>query len=303
MAPADQPAADARARLQASTRRGLLATMLGVVVSSVLAVIKVGAGILGHSYALVADGIESLLDIMSSMIVWGSLRIATQPANERFPYGYTKAEPLAGLAVATALFGAAIWITVHSIHEIRHPDRLPAPFTLVVLVLVVTTKEVLFRVLVRTGESIGSKAMQADAWHHRSDSLTSIAAFLGISIALWGGPGYESADDWAALFAAGVIVYNAARLFRSTWTEVLDVSAPEAVVQAIRDTAAAVEGVKAIDKCRVRRSGLALFVEIHVVVDGGISVREGHDLGHRVKDALLATDHGILDVAVHIEPF
>lgn len=292
----------AQEALAKATGRGIRATRAGIVASAALAVVKILSGVLGNSYALIADGVESLLDIMSSLIVWGSMKIAAQPANERFPYGYGKAEPLGALAVATALLGAAVGISIESIREIHTPHHAPEPFTLVVLVCVVLSKEVMFRVLYRIGESIGSRALQTDAWHHRSDSLTSIAAFIGISIALLAGKGFESADDWAALFAAGVIAFNGSRLFRSAWREILDVSPPEETVERVRAIAGAVESVAKIDKCKVRRSGLSLFVDIHVVVDGELPVRTGHDIAHRVKDALLSSGLGILDAAVHIEP-
>lgn len=293
---------DKEAVFASAAQRGAQATVLGIVASTVLAIVKVVSGLVGNSYALIADGVESMLDIMSSMVVWGSLKIAAQPANERHPYGYGKAEPLAALAVATALLGAAVGIAIQSAREIRTPHHMPEPFTLYVLVAVVAIKEIMFRLLFRTGESIGSQALRTDAWHHRSDALTSVAAFIGIAFALYMGPGYESADDWAALFAAGVIAFNGGRLFRSAWREILDVSAPGETIGRVRDLAASVPGVAAIDKCRVRRSGLAFFVDIHVVVDGGLTVRCGHDIAHSVKDALLLSDLGILDAAIHIEP-
>lgn len=288
--------------LARATGRGVRATAFGILASTVLAVVKIVSGVVGHSYALIADGIESMLDIMSSVVVWSSLKIAAQPANEQFPYGYGKAEPLGAMAVATALLGAAVGIVIQSVREILHPHHAPAPFTLVVLVGVVIAKEIMFRILIRVGESIGSRAVQTDAWHHRSDSLTSIAAFLGISIALMAGEGFESADDWAAVFAAGVIAFNGVRLFRSAWREILDVSPPEEIVNRVRRIAAAVDSVAQIDKCRVRRSGLSLFVDIHVMVDGDLTVRTGHDIAHEVKDALLSSGLGIMDAAIHIEP-
>ena len=296
------PPQDPDLALHAAASEGVRATVWGIVASSCLAVIKVIAGVLGNSYALIADGIESMLDIVSSMVVWGSLRIAAQPATERYPYGFGKAEPLAALAIATALLGAAVGIAIQSIAEIRTPHHTPAPFTLVVLVGVILTKEVMFRFLFRTGKSIGSKAMQTDAWHHRSDSLTSLAAFIGISIAIFMGKGYESADDWAALFAAGVIAYNGTRLFRSALREVLDVSPSPELIEQIRRISGSVPDVVDIEKCRVRTSGLVLFIDLHVIVDGQISVRQGHDISHRVKEALLESKLGIRDVTVHIEP-
>lgn len=293
---------DAEERLRLAAGRGMHATAWGIVASTVLAAVKVVAGIVGHSYALVADGIESMLDIMSSMVVWGSLRVASHPATEDYPYGFGKAEPLAALAVATALMGAAVGIAIQSIIEIRTPHHLPAPFTFAVLIFVILAKETMFRILFRTGKKIGSKAMQTDAWHHRSDSLTSIAALIGISFALFAGEGYESADDWAALFAAGVIAFNGGRLFRNALREILDVSPPPEAVDRIKAVAQSVPEVLELDKCRVRTSGLAMFVDLHVVVDGTLSVNDGHRIAHEVKDALLAAKMGIRDVTVHIEP-
>ncbi|HEX6961016.1 MAG TPA: cation diffusion facilitator family transporter [Lacipirellula sp.] len=284
------------------TERGLRAAILAMAVSAVLGGVKVVAGVVGHSYALIADGVESLLDIVSSLAVWGSLKIAATDPNHRFPYGYGKVEPLAGLTIAAGLVVVAAVLAVQSVHEIRSPHQTPAAFTLLVLVVVVAIKELLFRWLVKTGREIESRALVSDAWHHRSDAVTSIAAFIGISIALWGGEGYESADDWAALAACAVIAFNGYRLFRSALSDVLDAAPPAETLGRIREIAAGVEGVAAIDDCRARKSGLGWLVDIHVEVDGSMSVREGHRIAHDVKDALLAGDAGVLDALVHIEP-
>ncbi|MCA9188760.1 MAG: cation diffusion facilitator family transporter [Pirellulaceae bacterium] len=292
----------ANSKITDAAGRGVRAIVRAILSSIILASIKVVGGILGNSYALIADGVESMLDILSSLVVLGSLKISAQPANDRHPYGYGKVEPLAALVVATALLVAAVGIGIQSVREIRTPHHAPAVFTLVILVVVVITKESMFRVLRGTGQSIGSDSMQVDAWHHRSDSLTSVAAFIGISIALVAGPGYEAADDWAALFAAVVIAYNGVRLFRSSWREVLDVAPPPEVMENVRAISASVDGVHGIDKCRIRKSGLGMFVDIHVVVDGCMTVREGHRLSHRVKDRLLEKVDGVQDVLVHIEP-
>lgn len=291
-----------RTHVRALVNQGIRTTLLGVVVSAILGAVKIIAGILGNSYALIADGIESMLDIISSLAVWGGLRLASNPPNERFPYGYGKAEPLATLAVAIALVSAATGIAIQSVREILTPHHAPAPFTLFVLVGVVLTKEMLFRRMSRTGSEIGSRAVIADAWHHRADSITSMAAFVGISVALIAGPGYESADDWAALVACVVILANGYRLLRSALGDIADAAPDPDVEKRIRDLATTVTGVQGIDKCRVRRSGLVLFVEIHVVVDGKLSVRAGHDIAHNVKDLLLDSSLTIQDVAVHVEP-
>lgn len=284
------------------TERGVRITVLGILVSIALAAIKIITGVLGNSYALIADGVESIVDVMSSLVVLGSLKIASSPPTAGFPYGYGKVEPLAAMIVATALLVTALGIAIQSVREILTPHYLPAPYTLVVLVGVVATKEVMFRILSTTGKSIGSQAMQTDAWHHRSDALTSVAAFLGISIALTAGEGYESADDWAALFACAVIGFNGQRFFRSALREVLDAAPPVETLNRIRDISLSIERVMAIEKCRVRRSGLGLFVDIHVVVDGALPVSKGHFIAHQVKNALIESGLRVLDVVVHIEP-
>ena len=292
----------ARADAAVQAARGMRAALMAMGVSGVLGAVKVIAGVAGHSYALIADGVESLLDIVSSIAVWGSLKVAAADPNHRFPYGYGKAEPLAGLVIAAGLVVVAGVLSVQSIHEIRKPHQAPEAFTLIVLIVVVAVKELLFRWLVRTGREIESRAMESDAWHHRSDALTSIAAFIGISIALWGGEGYEAADDWAALAACALIAFNGVRLFRNALREILDAAPPAEDLARIRDIAASVPGVTGIDDCRARKSGLGWLVDIHVEVDGDMPVREGHRIAHEVKDALLASEAGVLDALVHIEP-
>jgi cation diffusion facilitator family transporter len=288
--------------VEASASSGIWASLSGVLVSVALGSVKIVTGTLGNSYALIADGVESMLDVVSGLAVAGSLKIASQPPDEKYPYGYGKVEPAAALAIATGLLAAAVGIAIQSVREIRTPHHTPAPYTLIVLVLVVVTKELLFRFLLRAGSEIASRALQTDAWHHRSDSLTSLAAFVGISIALWGGEGYESADDWAALFAAAVIAFNGVRLSRSAWREIIDASLPGHIVDEIREIARRVDGVAGIDMCRVRKSGLGLWVDIHVEVHGDMSVRDGHEIAHRVKDALKESGHNVMDAVVHVEP-
>ena len=190
--------------------------LVGVAVNTMLASLKILSGVFGNSYALIADGIESTADIVTSLVVWGGLRVAETPANERHPYGYGKAEALAGVVAALGILVAAVVIAVQAIREILTPHHLPHWSTLLVLLLVVATKESLARWTSRVGEKADSVSLQADAWHHRADAISSIAAFIGISIALVGGAGYEPADDWAALVACAVIGYSGIRLLMMT---------------------------------------------------------------------------------------
>ena len=285
-----------------SIETGLRLSKLALVINAALAAVKITAGVLGHSYVLIADGIESTADIFSSVVVWSGLRVAVIPADENHPFGHGKAESVASVIVSMLLLGAALLIAVESVREILTPHQAPAWFTLPVLFAVIVIKETLFRLAFRAGHSLESTALKSDAWHHRSDALTSAAAFVGISIALVGGPGYENADDWAALLACGVIAWNGLRLLRAALDEVMDAAVSPEVVAGVRKLAGDVEGVIAIEKCRIRKSGLHLALDIHVVVDGGVSVRRGHDIAHQVKDRLLQSQHRINDVTVHIEP-
>jgi cation diffusion facilitator family transporter len=276
--------------------------LVGVAVNAALAGLKIVAGVFGNSYALIADGIESTADIVTSLVVWGGLRVAATPANDRHPYGYGKAEALAGIVAALALLAAAGMIAVQSVREILTPHHLPHWSTLVVLVLVVAIKEGLARWVGQIGEGVESTALQADAWHHRSDALTSLAAFVGITIGLIGGPGYEPADDWAALAACLIITYSGLKLLRLAVRDILDVAPPKQFEDQVRQLALSVPGVRAVEKCRIRKSGMSYFVEIHVEVDGQATVREGHDIGGRVRSSLRGSPLRIADAFIHIEP-
>lgn len=277
--------------------------LLGMAVNAALASLKIVAGVFGNSYALIADGIESTADIVTSLVVWGGLRVSITPANEKHPYGYGKAESLAGIIAAIALLGAAAAIAFQSIREIWTPHHLPHWSTLVVLVLVVAVKESLARWVGKLGNEVDSSALQADAWHHRSDALTSLAAFLGISIGLIGGPGYEPADDWAALVACVVICYSGLRLLTIAVRELLDAAPPKHFEDQIRQLARDVDGVLDVEKCRIRKSGTTYFVEIHIEVDGAATVQQGHDIGGKVRSRLRNSSMRIADAFIHIEPY
>jgi cation diffusion facilitator family transporter len=267
-----------------------------------LAAAKITAGLLGNSYVLIADGIESALDIGGSAVIWGGLKFASRPPDETHPYGHGKAEPLAAGIVAVGVIIAAIGLAIQSGREIFMPHHAPAPFTLIVLIGVIVVKEFLYRSVIRLGKNVESTAVQTDAWHHRADVMTSSAAFVGISIALIGGERWNSADAWAALFACCVIAANGYRLLFPALHEMLDTAPRGEIVATIKMAAASVPGVLEVEKCLVRKMGLSFYVDLHVRVDGGISVRDGHHIAHQVKDAIKKTDSRIADVLVHVEP-
>lgn len=274
----------------------------GIWLNCALAAVKIAGGIWGHTYALIADGVESLLDILSSTVVWGALHMAARPPDADHPYGHGKAEPIAGMIVSLIIFVAAAWIGQHALHEIITPHIGPHWGTLPLLAGVVALKIVFSRRLGKAGRESSSNTVGIEAWHHYSDALTSAAAFVGISIAVIGGKGYESADDWAALAACFIIFWNGVGFFRTAINDVMDRAAPQAVEDEVRKIAASVPGVRGIDKCRVRKSGLSHLVDIHVEVDGQLSVREGHNIAGAVKHRLLGSPLHVTDVLVHIEP-
>lgn len=283
-------------------KRGLRATFIGLATNSVLTSAKLVAGIVGHSHALVADAVESLADIFSSVIVWRGLVIADAPADEDHPYGHGKAEPIAAAIVSAMLFLAAAWITIQAFREIGQPHSSPAPFTLVVLGVVVLIKENLFRFVLREAAVVESSAVQTDAWHHRSDAITSLAAAVGISVALIGGPGYESADDVAAIVAAAIITWNGWRLARPAINELMDRSPGREMSERIRGIAAMQPGVEGVEKCLVRKMGYHYYVDLHVEVAPEMTVQRSHEIAHDVKDRIRDEIDTVRDVLVHVEP-
>jgi cation diffusion facilitator family transporter len=286
------------ARLQ----RSLRATFLGLAANVVLTVAKFLAGIFGHSQALIADAVESLADIFSSIIVWRGLVVAETPPDDDHPYGHGKAEPIAAAIVSAMLLLAAGMIAFHSLSGILEPRVAPSAWTLIILVVVIAVKETLFRFVLRESETVSSSAVETDAWHHRSDAITSGAAFLGISISLVGGKGYESADNWAALAAACVIAWNGWRLLRPALNELMDRSPDRELIGKIRAAAGTIPGVGGVEKCFVRKMGYQFFVDMHVEVDPQISVENSHRIGHEVKDKVRAEIPSVRDVLIHIEP-
>ncbi|MCC6759074.1 MAG: cation transporter [Candidatus Omnitrophica bacterium] len=276
--------------------------IVSILVNLCLSAAKISAGLLGNSYALIADGIESLLDIFSSTVVWGGLKIGSLPPDDNHPYGHGKAESLAAMIVSCVLLFVATAIVIQSIKEIFLPHHAPASFTLVVLIVVVIIKEIFYRVVLKVGEEIGSLSIKSDAWHHRSDALTSLAAFVGIFIALVGGKGWESADDWAALFASGIIYYNGLKMWKAAVADIMDEDVSADLKEKVRSAAKNTPGVVDIEKCRIRKSGLDFLVDIHIVVSGMITVKDGHAIAHDVKNRLLAANIHVVDVMTHVEP-
>jgi len=283
--------------------RGIRLAQLGLLVNGVLALVKLVAGVLGNSYALIADAVESVADLFSSLIVWGGLRVAARSADDQYPFGYGKAESVSAMIVGLMLVGAAIGIAIEAVREVLSPDRAPAPFTLVVLVIVVLVKAVLFRIVNKGARDSGSPAVAADAWHHRADALSSAAAFIGISIELLGGPGWETADAWAALFASALIILNGVGIMRPAIQELMDHSPNEELLRAVDAAAHTVEGVLATEKLRARKSGTRFLLEMHVQAEPTLSLHDAHILSGKVKYAIRSAVPRVEGVLVHMEPY
>lgn len=288
--------------LERARRVGMRSVMLGMGVNIILAVVKGCAGVVGNSYALVADAIESAADVVTSGVVLLGVRLAGKPADANHPYGHGKFEPLAAACVSLVLLGAALFIAIESVREIFTPHHSPAPFTLVVLLVVVLVKELLARYVGTAGHDVGSIAVKTDAFHHRADAITSAAAFLGISIAVFGGPGFEMADDIAAVVAAVVIAVNALLLLRPALAELIDTAPDPEMSQTVRDIALRVPGVLGTHKCRVRKVGFVYFVDLDVLCSPDESIRHGHEVAHNVGERIHEALPEVAKVLVHVEP-
>ena len=277
-------------------------TYFSIVGNACLALIKWLAGYFGNSYALIADAIESTADIFSSFLVLFGIKYASRPADKNHPYGHGRVEPLITFLVVGFLITSATIIAHESIVNINTPHELPKPFTLIVLGLIIIWKEISYRIVIKKSIQTNSSSLKADAWHHRSDAITSVSAFIGISIALFFGKGYESADDWAALFGSAFIFYNSYLIFRPALSEIMDEHVYDDTIELIRMNSMKVEGVIATEKCHVRKIGMRYHVDLHAIVDRNISVRDGHEIAHRLKDKILEEMPDIADVFIHIEP-
>ncbi len=285
-----------------SEQTAIKATYFSIIGNTSLAIIKGFAGFFGNSYALIADAIESTADIFASFLVLFGIKYSNKPADDNHPYGHGRAEPLITFLVVGFLITSATIIAYESIINIRTPHELPKPWTLLVLGAIIIWKEYSFRVVIKRSIQTNSSSLRADAWHHRSDAITSVAAFLGISIALILGNGYESADDWAALFASGFILYNSYLIFRPALGEIMDEHLYDDLIAQIRLISLQVEGIIDTEKCFIRKAGMQYHVDLHAIVDSNSTVREGHDLAHKLKDTLREQIPELGHVLIHVEP-
>lgn len=277
-------------------------TYFSIIGNTSLALIKGLAGFFGNSYALIADAIESTTDIFASLLVLFGLKYANKPADENHPYGHGKIEPLVTFLVVAFLVTSATIIAYESIQNIQTPHKVPKSWTLFVLGSIILWKEISYRIVIKKSKQIHSSSLKADAWHHRSDAITSIMAFIGISIALIFGKGYETADDWAALLASVFILYNSYLIFRPALGEIMDEHLYDDLMKEIREESVKVKGIVGTEKCFIRKAGMKYHVDLHAIVNGKISVEEGHEISHQLKDHLRDKIPHLGHVLIHIEP-
>lgn len=277
-------------------------TYFSIVGNILLAALKGLAGLFGNSYALLADAIESTADIFASLLVLFGLKYANRPADKNHPYGHGRAETLITFLVVGFLIVSATIIAYESIQHIQTPHELPKAWTLFVLGGIIVWKEISYRIVLQKSKTTHSSSLKADAWHHRSDAITSVTALIGISIALIFGKGYETADDWAALLASAFILYNSYKIFRPALSEIMDEHVYDDLVKEIKEISLTVNGVIDTEKCFIRKAGLKYHVDLHATVKGDLTVKQGHDIAHLLKDTLREKLPQLGHVLIHVEP-
>lgn len=285
-----------------SSKTAIQTSIFSIIGNTLLVLIKGAAGILGNSYALIADAIESTADVFSSILVLIGLKYSSRPADENHPYGHGRFETLTTFAVIGFLVISATVIAYESIQNIKTPHESPKTFTLFILGGIIIFKELSYQYVIRKSKETHSTSLKADAWHHRSDAITSVMAFIGIAVAIFMGEGFEAADDWAALIASGIIIFNAYKIFRPVLREISDEQIYDDLITQIREIAVTVNGVVDTEKCHVRKMGMTYYVDLHMIVDGNISVIEGHKIAHDLKDEIQKQIPQVADVLVHTEP-
>lgn len=284
------------------SKTALRTSVFSIVGNILFAIIKFLAGVFGNSYALIADAIESTADVFSSVLVWAGLKYSTRPPDENHPYGHGRFETLSTFAVIGFLVVSATVIAYESIQNIKTPHEGPKVFTLYVLGGIILFKELSFQYVIRKSKQTNSSSLKADAWHHRSDAITSVMAFIGIAFAIFLGEGYEAADDVAALLASGIIIFNAYKIFKPVLSEISDEQIYDDLIREIREISLTVPGVIDTEKCHVRKMGMDYYVDLHMIVEGNISVIEGHKIAHDLKDEIQRKIPQVADVLVHTEP-
>ena len=297
--PRDEASLAIRQRLYVDASR---AAVWGLSVNVMLVAAKLTGGILTGSAALIADAVNSIGDVASALAVRGALGMAQIEEDDDHPYGHTKAESIAGLCVALLVAFSAGLLALETVKRFGGELRVPGMAAGLVAGVCGIVKEGVYRYTVRVAKRIDSSALRAVAWDHRSDALGSGLVAISLLVAPYVGDWGRYIDPIAALCICIALVYTGLRIFLAIAGEIMDQQAGDETVNEARLISEAVDGVEEVEKLRVRKSGLEYFIEIHVQVDGAMSVDQGHRIGHAVKDQLLIKMPRVRDVHVHIEP-
>lgn len=284
----------------ATTIRSL--SIIALVTNAMLSLFKILGGYWGSSQAVVADGIHSLSDCVTDIILIVGVKYWTKPPDDNHPYGHKRIETIISIVVGLALGSAAIGLGYNAITTFLAPPNSPPTLLALVTALVsIGVKETLYQYSVRIAKKIRSSALTANAWHQRSDALSSIPVALAI-IAVWVFPQYHFIDNIGALLVSGFILWAAWKIVRPNVGQLADESAAQETVATINRTSRGVQGVEDVHAIRTRTVGADIFVDLHVLVNKSLTIDEGHDIAKNVKHTLMNADNSIADVLVHIEP-
>lgn len=287
---------------QAMIRTGYKVTIVGVFWNIILVVIKLYAGFIGRSQALIADGVHSLSDLFSDLIVMFGLKWGRKEEDSDHPFGHGRIETLSGMIIGIILLLVGVGIVYDSIKRLyAHEHSVPSLFAIGVAFISIVIKEALYWYTLKVGKKIKSAAIVANAWHHRSDAFSSIAVLFGVTGAFIH-PDWVLADVLAALFVTFFIVKVGWQMIWQGVKEIIDTAPSKDVVIKINKTAAKIEGVRQVHDTRARFHGGQILVEMHIVVDPNITVFEGHEISAAVKYAVLDEIDDVQRVIIHIDP-
>jgi len=278
-------------------------TWMGIVIDAALACVKIWAGIVCASKAILADGLHSASDLVTDLAVLAGVQVAARPADRSHPYGHRRVTTLVGMFIGAVLLAAGGWIAFNAIASLPAPAGAIRPgLPFVLAAAAVPVKELLYQLTRRVGRRESNIALLANAWHHRTDAFTSVAAAAGLAGVLFGGPQWRMLDALTGLVLSAFLAVIAGRIILASASELID-SAPSAeTVSGIERAVAQTTGVRSFHACRTRQVGGKVEMDIHVQVDPSLSVRQGHDIASAVRQAVMTADNKVIAVVVHVEP-
>ncbi|HUI78200.1 MAG TPA: cation diffusion facilitator family transporter [Bryobacteraceae bacterium] len=275
---------------------------VGMLVSGTLAVYKIAAGLIGHSTAVFADGLESAGDVFASGFVLLALTLAAKPADEDHPYGHGRAEILTGLLIGLVLTAVGALISFNAFLRLGEPHLGPAHFVIWPLLVSLAAKSGLAAFKFRHGKRMRSAALDADAWNDTMDALSATVALIAVSLALYDPARFLDADRYGAFVVGLIVITSGLRVSHSTAMQLMDTMPAERLMSEIRAAAVLVPGVEGVEKCFARKTGLRYHVDLHLEVDPEMTVRQSHDIAHKVRLSILQRLDWVADVLVHVEP-